>query len=96
MNMKHPVIKNSVKLDADCCAQTSAHTCGIFGNFNVKLPVYTLHAVCAETNGPSGAAVVTGTPVYIRNLGNLKYGWQSNESMVQSAPIYLQHLSFLI
>ena len=96
MNMKHPVIKNTVKLNGDCCAQTPAHSCGITGSNTVELPVCTLHVVRAETNGSSGTAVICSTPIYTGNIGILKYGSQFDESTVQSTPIYLQHLSFLI
>jgi hypothetical protein len=96
MNATLLAIKAPVQLNADCCSQTPAHSCGIASNQNVKLPICTLHAVRAEANSFSGTAVILDAAIYTNKLIIPKYGWYSDKRPIESTPIYLQHLSLLI
>jgi hypothetical protein len=96
MNATQFAIKNTLKLNSDCCSQTPAHSCGLTGNHNVKLPICSLHAVRPGTNSSSCTTGIINGPIYIDNLILSQYGWHSDITPIQFTPIYLQHLSLQI
>jgi hypothetical protein len=96
MNSTHHAIKNSVKLNGDCCSQMPTHACRLTGGNKVELPICTLHAVRADTGGSLDAAAIITTQIYTKNLIRSKYGQHSNKRLLQFTPIYLQHLSLII